>query len=468
MGARLKKENWQQSFVPHDYQRRGINMLASQPGGCGLLLDPGMGKTALVLQAYVILKEKYPGLQMLVIAPINPMYGTWPAEIEKWAQFKDLKLSIVHGTPAKRLTALGVDADIYIVNPEGLKWLFSPMQKKHLPDWSLLCVDESTKFKKASSKRFKVLKPHLKSFIWRWILTGTIAPNGLEDLYGQVYIMDLGKSLGAYVTHFRIKYFYQTGFGGYEWTPKEGATEQVMEAIDSRVLQLKAEDYLEMPDFKQVKRKVKLGKEAYDVYQAVEKEFIHEMVGGTILAANKGAASMKCRQIANGAVYDEEGKPLLIHNTKLDALQDIMEETNGHPLLIMYEFKHDRDRIKKYLGTDCVCITGMKGVQLTTVLDKFNAGRVKYLLMHPQAAHGMNIQKACNHIVWFSIIWDLELFIQANTRLYRQGQSSPSVMCYMLTAESTIDEIVAKALSAKTRTQASIETALRTYCGITE
>jgi SNF2 family DNA or RNA helicase len=221
-----------------------------------------------------------------------------------------------------------------------------------------------------------------------------------------------------------------------------------------------------MPDFVQVKRKVKLSEEAYDIYQKVEKEFIHEMAAGTILAANKGAASMKCRQIANGAVYDIDGKALIIHGEKLEALQDIIEETNGHPLLIMYEFKHDRDRIKKRLGTDCVCITGMKGKTLTDVLTRFNEGKLKYLLMHPQSSHGINIQKACNHVVWFSIIWDLELFIQATTRLHRQGQTSPTVMCYMLTAESTIDEVVAKALAAKARTQESIEKALRKYCGM--
>ena len=453
-------------FIPHDYQARGIDLLTAAPGGAGLLLDPGMGKTAMALQAYAILRDLYPGLQMLVIAPIQPMYGTWPDELHKWAQFTGITMSIVHGTPKVRQKALGTRADIYIINPEGLKWLFSPLQKHYLPDWKLLCVDESTKFKRSTSKRFKLIKPHLNQFFWRWILTGTIAPNGLEDIFGQVYIMDQGASLGTYITQFRHRHFFQTGFGGYDWIAKEGATEEVMKRIDSRVLQLKAEDYLDMPDFKQVTRKVKLNKEAYDVYQQVEKEFIHEMAEGTILAQNSGAASMKCRQIANGAVYDIDGKALTIHGEKLEALNDIIEETNGHPLLIMYEFKHDRDRIKKALGKDCVCITGISGEKLTDILAKFNDGSIKYLLMHPQSAHGMNIQKACHHIVWFSIIWDLELFIQANTRLYRQGQSSPTVMCYMLTAESTLDLVVTRALAAKVKDQTNIENALRRYCGL--
>jgi hypothetical protein len=198
----------------------------------------------------------------------------------------------------------------------------------------------------------------------------------------------------------------------------------------------------------------------------MEKEFIIEMVEGTVVAANKGAAGMKCRQIANGAVYGEDGQVVLVHDHKLDELQDIMEETNGHPLLIVYEFKHDRDRIQSYLGDDCVCLTGLSGAPLKEALLDFNEGKIKYLLMHPATAHGMNIQKACSHIVWFSVTWDLELFIQSNTRLYRQGQTSRNVMCYLLASEDTIDQVVAKALASKARTQTSIENALRRYCGM--
>lgn len=453
-------------FTPHPYQQRGIDMLTSTLMGVGMGLDPGLGKTSIALAAFNQLYVQYPGIQMLVIVPINPMYGTWPAEMGKWDQFKHLTYSIIHGTPKQRKAALAKSADVYLINPEGIKWLFA-QPSDDLPDWKVLCIDESTKFKNSTGKRFKLLKAHLNDFYWRWILTGTLAPNGLGDLYGQAYILDQGAALGKYVTHFRHRYFYQTGFGGYEWTPKEGALEQITAAIEPRILQLKAEDYLDMPDMVQVTRKVKLDKNEYDIYQEMEKEFILELKeqDTTVIAANKGAAGMKCRQIANGAVYGEEQAVAQVHDHKLDELQDIIEETNGHPLLLMYEFGHDRSRIQKYLGDDCVCITGLKGDKLTSVLERFNTGKVKYLLMHPQSAHGMNIQKSCHHIVWFSIPWDLELFIQANTRLYRQGQTAPSVMCYLLTAESTIDEVVARTLSLKTHDQKSIERALRKYCG---
>ena len=455
-----------ETFTPHGYQVQGVELLTDAPGGVGLLLEPGLGKTIIALMAFLRLRDKYPGLQMLVVVPINPMYGTWPEEIAKWRQTCGLTSSIIHGTLKQREEALATDVDVYLVNPEGLRWLFAPAQKKLLPDWSLLCVDESTKFKRSTSKRSKLLKPHLKKFIWRWIMTGTIAPNGLEDLYGQVYIMDLGNSLGRYITHYRNKYFYQTGFGGYDWTPREGATEEVARAIDSKVLQLKAKDYIKMPEFILVKRKVKLPRKAYAAYQEMKKELIIEVAGVTVVASNQGAASMKCRQIANGAVYGVEGSVTHIHDAKLEALNDIMEETNGHPLLVMYEFKHDRERIQKYLGNDCVCITGLRGDSLIAALRSFNAGMVKYLLMHAHATHGINIQKACSHIVWFSIIWDLELLIQANCRLQRQGQTSPSVMCYMICAESTTDLCIIEALSEKACTQESIENALRKYCGM--
>ena len=459
-------------FCPHNYQRKGIDLLCANPGGAGLLLDPGMGKTAIAACAYLQLKDNMPKqrdigpLKMLVIAPIQPMYSTWPNELAKWDQLKGLRISIVHGSPQKRVRALEVDADIYIVNPEGIKWLFAKPQLKLHPDWRVLCVDESTKFKKSDTKRFKTVKHHLFKFWWRWIMTGTIAPNGLEDLFGQVYMMDRGNALGVYITHYRQKYFTQVGYGGYKWVPNLTATETVTKAIAPQVLQLKAEDYLTMPDMVKIEREVELPSAAQATYAEVEDEFISEVSDQTIVANSVGAQGIKLRQIANGAVYDENGEPALVHNEKLRALETIVEETNGHPLLIMYEFKHDRLRIQSLLGNECVCITGMSASTLINTVDSFNAGEIKYLLMHPGSAHGMNIQKSCHHIVWFSIIWDLELYIQSTTRLYRQGQSNPSVMCYHIVASGTIDRVISKALVGKATTQRNIEENLRKYCGL--
>jgi hypothetical protein len=297
-------------------------------------------------------------------------------------------------------------------------------------------------------------------------MTGTVAPNGLMDLYGQVYLMDQGKALGKNITSYRRSYFTQEGFGGYTYTPKFDSMEKVTEKIAPHVMQLKARDHMKMPDLVVVERKIKLPLIARGIYQQVEKEFIAELEEGTVFAMSSAAAGTKLRQIANGAVYDIDGAVIQVHDAKLEALNDICEETNGHPLLIMYEFKHDRARIEAHLGKDVVCITGMKGDRLTTVLENFNNGTIKYLLMHPGSAHGMNIQKSCHHIVWFGIIWNLEHYIQAVTRLERQGQTASAVMCYHLVCESTTDVVVSRALRHKGDTQAAIETSLREYCHV--
>jgi SNF2 family DNA or RNA helicase len=449
-------------FEPHAYQQRGIDLLLPV-GGAGLFLDPGLGKTSIALAAFSLLKEKYPGIQMLVIVPINPMYGTWPAEMAKWNQFLGLTYSIIHGTPVQRKAALAEHADIYLINPEGIKWLFA-QPFGDLPDWKVLCIDESTKFKNSQTVRFKAFKKQLHQFFWRWIMTGTVAPNGLLDLYGQVYVMDQGVALGRYVTHYKTKYFIQGGFKGYDWTPKPESQKQITDVIAPRVLQLKARDHIKMPDMVVVERKAKLPLVARAIYKKVEDDFIAEVGDDVIFAMSAAAQGTKLRQIANGAVYNSEGQTIDVHDAKMDLLDDIREETNGHPLLIMYEFKHDRARIEAHLGSDVICITGMSGNKLTEALERFNAGKIKYLLMHPGSAHGINIQKSCHHIVWFGIIWNLEHYIQANTRLERQGQTASAVMCYHLVCEATTDVVVSRALRLKSETQAAIETSLREYC----
>jgi SNF2 family DNA or RNA helicase len=451
-------------FEPHPYQQRGIDLLLPV-GGAGLFLDPGLGKTAIALMAFAELKEKYPGIQMLVIVPINPMYGTWPAEMAKWNEFLGLTYSIIHGSPAEREARLANhQVDIHFINPEGLKWLFHKKRKKQLPDWYVLCIDESTKFKNSQTVRFKLLKKELARFRWRWIMTGTVAPNGLQDLFGQIYVLDLGDSLGRYITHFRKQYFYQDGYRDYSYSARAGAMEEVTELISPMVLQLKAEDYLKMPDLLKVERKVKLPPAAKAIYKELEKEFIAEVADTSIVAVTSAALGTKLRQVANGAVYDENRDVVFIHDAKLEALDDIREETNGHPLLIMYEFQHDRARIEAHLGEDVKCITGLAGPQLTGILRQFNNGKLKYLLMHPGSAHGINIQEKCHHIVWFGVIWNLEHYIQANTRLYRQGQTSQNVMCYHLVCEATTDVAVSAGLLSKENIQAAIETNLRKYC----
>jgi len=440
---------------PHPYQLRGISTLTKQCGA-GMLLDPGMGKTAVALAAFEVLRSAGYAFKMLVVTPIKPLYDTWPKEMDKWEDFSSLKWISLHGKFKEM--HLAADADVYLINPEGLVWLY---EQKDLPCWEVLCIDESTKFKSSKAKRFKLLKKHLPDFYYRWIMTGTITPQGLIDLFAQVLIMDEGHHLGKYITHYRNNYFYSTGYGGYTYKPVEGAVETITEKIAHMVLRLNAEDYLDMPEFNRILRPVTLPALAMSKYKEIEKEFITQIKEKTIVAANVAAAGTKCRQIANGAVYyDDDGNWEMVHDAKMDALDEIIEETLGHPLFILYEFKHDRERIMEKLGKDARCITGMTGTKLTSVIDMFNRGDLRYLVAHPGSIHGLNIQGYCYHMVWFGVTWNLEHYIQAIWRLYRQGQSATMVLCYILVATGTLDEKVVKVLDHKKANQTEIEESL--------
>lgn len=436
-------------FIPHEYQRRGIELL-KVPGGSGLFLDPGMGKTACALMAFKHLLVTGRAKRMLVIAPIGPMYDTWQREPLKWNETRHLFSTILHGP--KKEHRLFHDTPIHIVNPEGVIWLFD---HETIASYDVLCVDESTRFKSWASKRFKKIKPQLINFEYRWCLTGTMAPNGLMDMFGQSYVMDRGKALGKYITTYRTAFFTQD-WGGYTYTPKPGALEKVGARLAGHCLRLEAEDYLDMPTFNQITIEVELPTSAQMLYKAVEDEYFVKIADSTIIAANKAVAGIKCRQIANGAVYDDAGDTIAVHEGKIRAMETIVEETNGHPLMVMYEFQHDRRRLQALFGKNAVCVTGMKGRNLSETVAAFNAGTLPVLLCHPGTMAGMNIHGVCHHIVWFSIPWNLEHYIQSNWRLYRQGQTSKMVYCYHLTAQATLDARVAEVLSSKETAQADL------------
>jgi hypothetical protein len=280
------------------------------------------------------------------------------------------------------------------------------------------------------------------------------------DMFGQSYVMDTGAALGKYITHFKDKYFYQVGYGGYTYEPKETALTEIGAKMAGHCLRLNAEDYLDMPDLMVVERPVTLPEPAKKLYDAMERDFFAKLADSVVVAANKAVAGIKCRQVANGAIYDEEGTAIHVHDAKMEELECIVEETNGHPLMVMYEFQHDRKRLQEFFGKRAVCVTGLKGVKLSRVVADFNAGKLPVLIAHPGTVAGMNIHGVCHHIVWFSIPWNLEHYIQSNWRLYRQGQTSKIVLCYHLTARGTLDERVAKVLAMKKSTQRALEDAL--------
>lgn len=421
--------------------------------------------------AYKILRNRGLVKRALVVAPLRPMRKVWPDEIRKWVDFADLTYSIVHGSgtgaEAKRDAALRKDADIYLINPEGIKWLFDAKRKR--PEFDVLIIDESTKFKDSSTQRFKALKPHLPSFSRRWILTGTPVPNGLLDLFGQIYILDLGRSLGRFITHYREEYFVPSGYGGYEWKPQSDAFPRIIDKISPLILQLSAEEHLQMPALVSHDLKVSLPPTSRKLYDELERDFLVQMESGEeVIALNAAAAGTKLRQIANGALYTQGQSWSKLHDEKLEALGSLLGELDGHPVLIFYEYHHDAARINDYLG-GCPNLSGAAGRQFDLLVDGFNSGRISRIMAHPASAgHGLNLQGSCHHIIWFGIPWNLEYYDQAIARVYRQGQKADRVFVYHIIAEETKDEEVVKVLARKDRSQQTLLSALKTARNIAE
>jgi SNF2 family DNA or RNA helicase len=438
---------------PHEYQKRAITMLLQQ-ACAGLFLDPGLGKTATAISAFKLLKKSGYVKRMLVIAPLRPCYSVWPAEIRKWANFQDLTYAILHGPDKNEL--LDADADIFIVNVDGVRWLFDADRYKRIR-CEILCVDESSKFRSPGAKtRFKVLRDFVGKFKRRWILTGTPAPNGLIGLWSQIYLLDQGATLFPYVTRFRTTYFTPSGYGGYEWRPYPWAQEVITEKIAPLVVRMRAEDYLSMPDIQYIKILVDLPPNARRAYTEMENQFYLEVDSGEVVAANAAVAGTKCRQIANGAVYNTELKVQEVHDAKLDAFEDLVEELSGQPVLVLYEYRHDFDRMVRrtpgaHLGS------GVSPKKSESIINSFNAGEIQVLYGHPASmGHGLNLQEAAHHIIFFGLTWDLELYDQVIRRVYRQGQKAEKVLVYHILARDTLDETVYETLQVKDRTQKNL------------
>jgi SNF2 family DNA or RNA helicase len=457
-------------YNPLPFQQKAISLVCEKPGSA-LLLDPGMGKTAITLAAHCVLQHHKAIQATLVIVPLRPMYLTWPNEVAKWEQFSHLKVSIIHGTAAQRFAAIEAKADIYLINPENTEWLTIALAgslDRFGTTPGLLAVDESTRFKNGQSKRFKALKTILPLFPRRTILTGTPAPQSIEDLFAQMNIVDDGKRLGRYITHFRKLFMYSTPLrigGGRtidEWHVRPGGAHMVAEAIKDVALRLQAEDYLTMPDISYNVIPVELPKAVRSVYKSMADDLVAAVGDQKITAVTAAAATMKLRQITNGWAYSEDGS-VKVHDAKLDALADLVEEQQGTPLLVAVAFLHEvpaiRERLKDVLpkGTPIPYLGG--GVSKTAANDtvaRWNDGQIPVLLVHPTSvAHGLNLQAGGHAVCWFGLTWNLEEHIQTNARVYRQGQTKPVVIHY-LTAKDTVDESIAKALVDKSDLQSAI------------
>jgi SNF2 family DNA or RNA helicase len=440
------------NWLPHPYQITARDFLINR-NEAALFLDPGLGKTSIVLSALKAIGTP----RTLIIAPLRVCYSVWPEEIKKWREFNDIRVCVIHGKDKAK--AIKEDADIYLINPEGIDWA---LRHWELDDFDVLVVDELTKFKNISTRRFKLFKPLLPFFKRRWGLTGTPAPNGLMDLFGQVYMLDMGKTLGKYITKFRAEYFIQS-FNGYDWVPRPNTNQELVEKLKPLALSMSASDNLQMPELIVNDIYITLPPSIMKIYKDLEKDLVATINTSTIDVANTAAAISKCMQIVNGGVYLEDGSWENIHNEKIDALDDLMEEL-GKPLLIAYNFVHDVERYNKYGGLRPIPYIGggISANKAAELIGKWNNGELIALFGHPAAmGHGVNLQAGGHHICWFSLTWNLEYYDQFIRRIYRQGNVHSNVIVHRILAKGTIDEVVARTLNGKVKTQSAFFNALK-------
>lgn len=437
-------------FKPHAYQQHCINKVV-EIAKLGLFLDMGLGKTVTTLTAIRQLKyDRFEVRKVLVIAPKKVAEGTWTREKDKWEHTRILRVSPVLGNQAKRIRALNTPADIYIINRENVCWLVDYYRN----DWpfDMVVIDESSSFKSHTAKRFKALAS-ISSRITRLVeLTGTPSPNGLDDLWSQVFLLDGGERLGKRYTQFRERYFDpgRRGADGmvYDYKAKPGSEQSILEQISDICISMKAEDYLQLPDIIYHTVPVVLDPKALKAYQEMERKMVLELPEDEeeISVTSAAALSNKLLQLANGALYDDGHLVHEIHDCKLEAFTELIESLQGKPALVFYNFQHDKTRILKALEKTKLRIRELKKPQDE---DDWNAGKVDILLAHPaSAAYGLNLQQGGNHVIWFGLTWNYELYTQANKRLHRQGQTE-KVIIHHLVSTGTRDEDVMQALEKK-------------------
>ena len=437
-------------FKPHAYQQHCIDQII-RVKKIGLFLDMGLGKTITTLTAIKELKYyRFLVRKVLVIAPKKVAEGTWTREKDKWEHTKMLRVSPVLGSQTKRVRALNTPADIYIINRENVVWLVDYYKN----DWpfDMVVVDESSSFKSHKAKRFKALAS-MGSHIDRMVeLTGTPSPNGLDDLWAQIFLLDGGERLGKRYTQFRERYFQPDKRGAdgmvYSYEAKPGTDQAILNRISDICISMKAEDYLQLPDITYHEIPVVLDPKALKAYQELEREMVLQIPEDEeeISVTSAAALSNKLLQLANGALYDDDRQVHEIHNCKIEAFLELIESLQGKPALVFYNYKHDRERILKVLEGSKLRIRELKTPQDE---DDWNNRKIDILLTHPaSSAYGLNLQQGGNHVIWFGLTWNYELYTQANKRLHRQGQME-KVIIHHLVCKGTRDEDVMYALEQK-------------------
>jgi SNF2 family DNA or RNA helicase len=448
-------------FKPHNYQKFLIEKLIKKPK-LALFVDMGLGKTVCTLTAILdLMYERFKVGRVLVIAPLRVARKTWSDEIKKWDHLKDLDYSIAVGTEEERIAALNANVDVCMINRDNVKWMVDYfLWSKQIWPFDMLVIDESSSFKSHDSQRFKSLKKVAAITRRVVLLTGTPSPNGLIDLWSQIYLLDGGRRLRKTITAYRLKYFdigAHEGHTVYKYELKPGADKEIYNRIKDITVSLRAKDHLKMPKRVDNIIKLELPKDLRKKYDQLEEDLIVELDNEEVVTAgSKAVVTNKLLQFANGAVYNEDKGVSLIHDIKLAALDEILDDCFGKPVLVVYSYKHDLSRLKSYLKA-------YKPRTLTTEKDEddWNAGKIPVLLAHPASVgHGLNIQNGGSIIVWFGLTWSLELYQQLNARLFRQGQPHTVVINHLV-MEGTHDEDVMARLEAKEITQDDLINAVR-------
>lgn len=449
-------------FKPHEYQKHCIERILAVKK-LGLFLDMGLGKTVTTLTAIRELKyNRFQVRRVLVIAPKKVAEGTWTREKDKWDHTRLLRVSPVLGSEARRIRALNTPADLYVINRENVVWLVDYYRNSW--PFDMVVVDESSSFKSHKAKRFKSLAS-VSGRIERMVeLTGTPSPNGLCDLWAQIFLLDGGKRLGRRYTQFRERYFQPDRRGAdgmvYSYEAKPGTEESILEAVADICVSMKAEDYLQLPDITYHEIPVELDEKARKAYRELERRMVLELPEdeGEISAASAAALSNKLLQLANGALYDDDHEVHEIHGCKVEAFMELLESLDGKPALVFYNYRHDRERILKALAK-----SGLRVRELKTAADEddWNRREIDVLLTHPaSSAYGLNLQQGGNHVIWFGLTWNYELYMQANKRLHRQGQTE-KVIIHHLVCSGTRDEDVMQALQKKEDVQSWVMESLK-------
>lgn len=446
-------------YSPHDYQRYAIEYILAHPIAA-VFLDMGLGKTSITLTALEqLLFDRFEAHRVLIIAPLRVARDTWPDELKKWDHLQNLRMSVAVGNAEERMAALKQEADLYVINRENVKWLIEESGQRF--DFDTVVIDELSSFKNYQAKRFRALMK-VRSRMRRVIaLTGTPSSNGLMDLWAEFRLLDMGQRLGRYIGDYRARYFTpdkRNGMQVFSYRPLPGADKVIYDRISDITISMRSTDHLKMPPLMFNTVRVSMTTAEQDVYDQLRQDMVVTLGDREIDAVNAAALTGKLLQMANGAVYDDEGTATHIHDHKLEALEDLVEAANGKPVLVAYWFKHDLDRIRAHFT--------VREIKTSRDIADWNAGKIPVAVIHPASAgHGLNLQAGGCTLVWFGLTWSLELYQQTNARLWRQGQTDTVVIHHIITG-GTIDESVIQALRQKEKVQNSLINAVKAQLGV--